>query len=135
SAVQVNPAGELEAETTSGTLRDEKPVAYQEIAGMRVPVSALWEVLPCQRQPQPKGLEAVSSVVSERSFGRSGPAEAPRTLMPGPPCPSFRKGSDPRAWSTVRVRNPADNRSHGVDTANVPGRFVLDPGLKSRRSH
>ena len=44
AAVRVTGTGQLEVESAGGTLRDEKPVTYQEIGGGRVPVEASWEL-------------------------------------------------------------------------------------------
>ncbi len=44
SAVRLNDAGQLEAETPAGVLRDDKPYAYQEVEGRRVEVNAAYSL-------------------------------------------------------------------------------------------
>jgi hypothetical protein len=44
SEVRVNPAGELEAATPLGSLKDEAPVAYQSVGGRQVLVATRWGV-------------------------------------------------------------------------------------------
>jgi hypothetical protein len=41
TAVQLNPAGQLAVSTPVGSFHDDKPYAYQEVAGRRVAVAAM----------------------------------------------------------------------------------------------